>query len=293
MMDRLYHQGCPFDERVIPAAVAQMIDDEEWLHDTSAPVFWLRERGAPWGNAAYIASKSGNWTLMKSLVEAGASCDYFSSLVIASSGDLGLLKWALRHGCLLRTQMVVIAARCGHRHVLRFLMERFVTQPLEFDESEMFPAEVAAGAARGGHFNLLIWLVKTLGAQLDYLTVVSACEAERKDIVSWCIDQGVELTIETSVAACQTGRLDLVEMVIGAGAPYKDARVFSAASESGSGEVIEWAMGANIPTKMLIKDGSRFGMSAHQKTLSAMKWLRERVKTPGFFESRRKIPNEK
>jgi hypothetical protein len=259
MFERLYRANCPLGKGLMRKAASLGLEEL---------VFWLRGKGVTWGGAISTAFKHSHLSLGKKMIlndPVSSGRMYFLGIFMEYF-DLEEMQWMVDQGVKVTGSWGKEAGRRNDREMIDYLLGQ--NQDFGMKNS------MIVGAAKGGHFDLLISLVEEFEmSSLIEAVGVGACESKKKNVLLWCINNGVELTCNTVAAACKTGRMDLVKMTIAAGAYYNSPVVFKAAVESGCRKMMEWALEMGISRIDSFENDVGMMTAASIGDLSAMKWL--------------------
>jgi hypothetical protein len=182
----------------------------------------------------------------------------------AEMGYLSLIPWAFSHGCGWGTSTYRNAAKCGHVHVLEWLLENHCPRSGEcvsevgafFGHSNVvqwawtnrlkWSAETCMEAAVSGHFKILEWARAHL-CPWDERTCSEAAFGGHLEILQWARAHYCPWdSMRTCLRAAAGGQLGVLEWALANGAVW-DASICLEASQAGHLNVLQWAHAKGYP----------------------------------------------
>ncbi len=214
----------------------------------------------------YGAAEAGNLPLLQSLCAEGCPVNSVD-VTAAKNGHLHVLQWlvASRHN--IRYEMVCKeAAKRNDRRLLEWVEARGVN----FDDPRLNDS-ACAGAAAGGHLDLLQWLkAKIPGQSYDSDSCLGECSLAAQgghlSVLQWFEERGVNFTEMYGLcyAAAQGGHLEVLKWLRTKGCPWEWS-TFSMIMETGQFEMIQWACANDCPrllggsNSFPYRDGVKYG----------------------------------
>lgn len=175
---------------------------------------------------------------------------------IGENGDLAMVQWLYARNILsLSTSLMAGAAYGGHLDLMKWL--RANGCPWDF--------YICACAAQEGHLNVLKW-ARANGCDWDGTTCSYAAASGHLDILKWAKANGCNWDEDTCSYAAQEGQLGILKWARANDCPW-DRRTCSRAAERGHLEVIQWARVNGCDWSELT-----YSSAAHEGQLDVLKW---------------------
>ncbi len=202
------------------------------------------------------------------------------------SGEIDVLKFVRKHGCLWNNETSDFAAECGHLHILKFL----VINGCE-------PGNLASlNAAEVGHLDIMKWLIENkyeihydsrqMAARcgnLDMLKFLAQCSSEWRDDVckyasigaslpclQWGIDNGCKLDVsKVYYTAARWNELHIINWMRTKGYIW-DSKTCKSAVKYDHFELLKW----------LVKEGCELDINVYNKAIKknnqiVIQWLKD------------------
>ena len=221
------------------------------------------------------AARHGQWPRRWPVAPSGPLRTRVESYVILP-GRVALAKWALGEGCpregvnIFRdtdapgdtshhVTMAQAAARFGHLELVRWLVKE---QGFEIDEA------VVDNAAGSGNVELVQWLWNDKGFEMDERLMRRAAESGNLELVKWLRGKGCDWNEAVVNNAAGRGNLELVQWLIQEQGFEMDARLMQSAAESGNLELVKWLRGKGCEWNAL-----PCALAARLGHLEVLQWL--------------------
>ncbi|PNH08507.1 Ankyrin repeat domain-containing protein [Tetrabaena socialis] len=180
----------------------------------------------------------------------------------AKPGGLVRLGWLQQRGYPLDSSVAACAANAGNVEALQYVLG----QGVEMDATVMWCA------ARGGHVAVME-VLHAHGVPIVEEAVRTAAAAGHLPAVAWLVERlgaHTALTARVFAAATQSGSMGLLGWLRARGCPW-DAAVYAAAAEGGSEEQLEWLAEQGCP---MGDDGEPYVRAAYHGDLAMLRCLR-------------------
>ena len=135
--------------------------------------------------------------------------------------------------------------------------------------------DVARGAAKGGHLEVLKWLREIYpNRDWGFGVTAGAAKGGRLEILKWLREQGADWSMDTCAYAAKKGHLDVLKWLRENGCPWNRLTCIMAAHQ-GHLEVVQWARLNGCAWALTGKSSNACLFAAIGGHLEVLKWLRE------------------
>jgi hypothetical protein len=135
------------------------------------------------------------------------------------------------------------------------------------DQGYTLPSDSSVAAARGGHLDLLKWLVQEKGCPFDGCSALSAAGGGHLPILQWFCSQGKELPEEIVLWAAGGGSVETVQWLISQGCSY-DSRACARAARTGDLSMLQYLRLQHCPW-----DSSVTSEATASENVKLLQWL--------------------
>lgn len=255
------------------------------VHKRWASVLWREREGVtkstsvPFDEVCEEAVDKGNKNIIRWAIAEGEKLEPYLFHIAAQSGNIGMIEWLMDLGCPMDAQAMIGAIRGDHFDTLKWLdTNGFPTSKYVLDEMACFgnktmlswaiidqewplDAVACAGAARGGHLEILKWL-RSLGCPWDGFTTRAAALGGHKEVYDWVVEHGCESWSNDAAHAAMMGHFDMAKWLVERHECDAQECLISAAKH-GELDIFEWALSQDDITyqprifAMAIESGNR------------------------------------
>jgi hypothetical protein len=134
-------------------------------------------------NVIDIAAKNGHWHCVKYLRDENVQWNSSTAASLAESGNMIGLKLCIYHGCPVDVSVTAAAAKGGHFEILKWLVEK--------KECPIYK-DTMAGAAISGNLAIIVWLREKY-CPWDEAVTLNAARGGHVEMLKWLVDANCPL----------------------------------------------------------------------------------------------------
>ena len=179
-------------------------------------------------------NEANNLRELQEARESGVVWGYSTCARAAALGDIPMLRWAIKHGCPHNSWVCYRAAANGRLATLQWLWSNGLCGKDD--------ANVALGAARGGHLKILLWASERGCAYRTEDVAVAAAERGHARVLAWLHTRGgaAQWGPRVCAAAAEFGDVSVLRWMKRVGCCPMDATTHVHAAAGGHIKVMEW-----------------------------------------------------